>query len=208
MSPTPPQNPDAPFVAHAHDRWLERWLPRLRERTADAPVLEIGCGYGEDSATLCAAGFALTAFDLDAECVAAAQARAPQARIFRHDTREPWPCAPASLGAVVASLSLHYFDWATTEVIVARIHAALRPGGILLCRLNSTEDHHYGASGHPEIEAHYYRVDGQPKRFFDRTDLEQLFAQGWRVLDCTHGITGKYAHPKAQWEIVLEKADV
>ena len=207
--PSPSSPPQAaPFSARPRDPWLDRWLPRLQERCADAPVLEIGCGYGEDSATLCAAGLRLTAFDLDRNCVAVAQTRAPQATVFHHDTRAPLPCAPKSLGAVVASLSLHYFDWATTEAVVARIHAALKPGGLLLCRVNSTEDHHYGASGHPEIEPHYYRVDGIDKRFFDRADLERLFAQGWRVLDCAHGVTAKYAQPKAQWEIVLEKTDV
>ena len=42
MSPTPPQNPDAPFVAHAHDRWLERWLPRLREFNPQLMLVSAG----------------------------------------------------------------------------------------------------------------------------------------------------------------------
>ena len=207
MNTTPSRAQAKPFAARQRDPWLDRWLPLLQERCPGAPVLEIGCGNGEDSVTLCQAGFELTAFDLDATAVAAAQARVPQATFLCHDTRAPLPDTSGKLGAVIASLGLHYFDWATTEEIVGRIHAALRPGGVLLCRVNSTEDHHYGASGHPQIEAHYYRVDGEAKRFFDRADLERLFARGWRTLACAHYLTQKYAQPKAVWEIVLEKTD-
>ena len=207
MSTAPsPRAQAKPFAARRADPWLERWRPLLLERAANAPVLEIGCGNGEDSVTLAAAGLQLTAFDLCAAAVAQAQGRAPQATVLCRDTREPLPCADESLAAVVASLSLHYFDWAETAAIVGRIHAALRPGGLLLCRVNSTEDHHYGASGHPEIEAHYYRVDGEAKRFFDRADLERLFGEGWRILACEHYLTDKYPQPKAVWEIVLERA--
>ncbi|WP_196782604.1 methyltransferase domain-containing protein [Chromobacterium paludis] len=57
----------------ARDAWLARWLPMLRESCAHGPVLEIGCGEGEDSATLMEAGLALIAFDLSAEAVAVAR---------------------------------------------------------------------------------------------------------------------------------------
>jgi hypothetical protein len=83
----------------------------------------------------------------------------------------------------------------------------LHPAGVLLCRLNSTEDHHYGASGHPQIAPNFYRVKGEPKRFFDRAAIELLFAQGWRILSLEHFTTGKYAKEKALWEVVLERSD-
>ena len=110
-----------------------------------------------------------------------------------------------SVGLVVASLSLHYFPWAETQAIVTRIHAALRPGGLLLCRLNSTEDRNFGATGHPEIEPHYYLVDGEPKRFFDRPAVVALFAEGWKQLSLEHFVTRKYVRSKALWEAVLER---
>ena len=208
MTAAPPSTESRPFPACRTDRWLERWLPLLHQRCPGAPILEIGCGTGEDSVTLAAAGFTLTAFDLDAAAVLTASERVPKATFLHHDTRHALPCAPESQGAAIASLSLHYFPWTETEAIVGRIHAALGPGGLLLCRVNSTEDHHYGASGHPEIEPHYYSVDGEAKRFFDRRDLERLFAQGWHTLACTHYVTEKYALPKAAWEIVVEKRTI
>ena len=68
-------------------------------------------------------------------------------------------------------------------------------------------DHHFGASGHPPIEPRYYRVDGEPKRFFDRADIETLMRDGWTVLALEHRVTDKYVKPKALWELVAERSD-
>ncbi len=187
------------------DPWLTRWLPLAVERAAAAPVLEIGCGHGDDTAVLAAAGLRVQAFDLSPAALAVAKLRVPGATFEQRDIREPWPVAPASVGLVVASLSLHYFPWADTQDIVTRIRAVLRPGGLLLCRLNSTQDRNFGATGHPEIETNYFLVDGAPKRFFDRAGVEALFAQGWKQLALEHFTTRKYVRSKALWEAVLER---
>ncbi|UTH72903.1 trans-aconitate 2-methyltransferase [Chromobacterium sp. IIBBL 290-4] len=187
------------------DEWLARWLPMLREACAHGPVLEIGCGEGEDSATLTGAGLELIAFDLSAEAAAAASRRVPGGQFHCQDVRQPFPLNERQPGAVVASLSLHYFPWEETLGIVERIRQCLPPGGKLLCRLNASDDHHYGASGYPEIAPDYYLVDGSPKRFFDERSVRELFANGWRILSLSHHVTGKYGLPKALWEAVLER---
>ncbi len=189
----------------AADLWLERWLPLLAECAEERPVLEIGCGSGEDTATLAHAGLRVVAFDYSAEAVAEARSRVPAARIECMDTRGPFPSGIDTFGAVVASLSLHYFPWQQTCTIVSRIRNALDSKGVLLCRLNSTEDENFGASGHPQIEPNYYRVDGKTKRFFDEKSIFELFSEGWRCLSAEHFISHKYAMPKALWEVVLEK---
>jgi len=189
------------------DPWLQPWLPLLWQHAGPRPVLELGCGAGEDTATLVAAGLKVQAIDLSAESLARARMRVPGAHLVCQDVRRPWPDEDQPRGVVVASLSLHYFAWDETLALVARIRDALVPGGLLLCRLNSTEDHHFGASGHPAIAPHYYLVDGQPKRFFDRADVEALFAHGWRHESVSHQLTGKYGPPKALWELVLTRAD-
>ena len=193
-----------------HDDWLDPWLPELQARAAGGAVLEIGCGSGDDTATLAAAGFNVVAFDLSPEAVAAAQARVPQAAIHCQDVRAPFPLPPGTAGAVVASLSLHYFAWAETMALARRIHAVLRPGGLLLCRLNSTEDTHFGARGHPPIgegldgpQGHFYAVNGEPKRFFDAAAIDRLFADGWQRVSTRHAVTGKYGLPKSLWEVAL-----
>lgn len=187
------------------DPWLQRWLALAVSHAGDGPVLEIGCGHGDDTAVLAGAGLKVTAFDLSRTAVAVARARVPSAGIECRDIRDPFPLGEAAAGLVVASLSLHYFGWEETVAIVQRIRQVLRPGGLLLCRLNATDDQHFGASGHPQIEPNYFLVDGQPKRFFDEADISRLFASGWLCRSQQHLVTRKYLQSKALWEVVLER---
>lgn len=190
-----------------HDPWLNRWLPLLHERAGRSPVLEIGCGHGDDTAKLSAAGLSVHAFDFSAVAVAVVRLRVPSAKIECRDIRDPLPEQTGKFGAIVASLSLHYFAWGETVAVVERIRSALRPGGVLLCRLNSTEDHNFGASGHPEVEPNFYLVKGEPKRFFNQVAIESLFATGWNTLALEHFATAKYVKTKALWEAILERRD-
>jgi len=89
------------------DRWLDRWLPLIDERARGAPVLALGCGSGEDSATLAARGLDLVVLDRSDRALAGARNRVPAARFLCRDLRDPLPVDDASVGAVVASLSLH-----------------------------------------------------------------------------------------------------
>lgn len=186
------------------DPWLSKWLPVIAERAKSGSVLEIGCGIGDDTETLVSAGLSVIAFDVSEEAVAEARVRVPAAAIFCQSVLDPFPLS-GNIGAIVASLSLHYFPWAQTKALVVRMHETLRPRGILVSRLNSTEDHNYGASGHPEIEKDYYLVDGKPKRFFDREAVDALFGAGWTQLSVEHAYTTKYKNPKALWEVIVER---
>ena len=183
------------------DLWLKRWLPLIVESSGHRPVLEIGCGTGEDTATPVDAGLAVTAFDASAAAVAATSRRVPNAIVLCRDIRDEFPVDERLAGAVVASLSLHYFRWAETVDLIDRIRRVLPPGGLFLCRLNSTEDVHFGAVGYPAIEPNFYWVDGQPKRFFDEESVARLFGFGWQVLAKEHMTTYKYVRPKALWEV-------
>jgi SAM-dependent methyltransferase len=186
-----------------NDPWLARWLKLIGERAVGLPVLELGCGGGRDTEVLAAAGHRVVAVDLSPESVAKARTRVPRAEFHCQDIRAPLPVDAA--GVVVASLSLHYFPWPETEALVDRIRRVLRPAGVLLCRLNSTNDHHFGASGHPAIDENFYLVDGAPKRFFDRAAVDRLFSSGWQMLSAEERTIDRYDLPKSAWEVVLEK---
>ena len=185
------------------DRWLERWLPLIGERAGGLAILEVGCGGGRDTEVLAGAGHRVVAIDLSLDAIARARARVPHAEFYCQDIRAPFPVDVA--GVVVASLSLHYFAWPDTETLARRIWSVLRPAGVLLCRLNSTNDHNFGASGHPRIDENFYLVDGAPKRFFDRAAVDRLFSSGWRLLGAEERIIDRYERPKSAWEVVLEK---
>jgi SAM-dependent methyltransferase len=187
------------------DPWLERWLALIGEKAGGAPILELGCGGGRDSATLAAAGHRVVGVDLSADGIAKARALVPSGEFHCQDIRAPFPVADGSADVVVASLSLHYFPWPETLALAERVRNVLRPQGVLLCRLNSTGDHNFGASGHPEIAENYFSVYGEPKRFFDRAAVEKLFASGWRTLTCRENLIDRYDQPKSVWEVVLER---
>ena len=189
------------MIANDTDRWLDRHMSALARRS----VFEIGCGGGRDTRVLANGGCAVIAIDSSAASIERARAVAPAAEFRCQDLRAPWPASVVRIDAVVASLSLHYFTWAETVAIVARIATALRTGGLLLCRLNSTNDVHYGARGHPAIERNYFSVDGQPKRFFDRAAIDALFGAGWNLRDVEERTVMRYTYPKVLWEIVATK---
>lgn len=188
------------------DPWLIRWLPLIRQHAANTPVLEIGCGAGADTATLVAAGFDVLAFDLSASAISQAKAQVPRARFLVRDVREDFPPEVQGAGVVIASLSLHYFAWGETLALFNKVRQTLAPGGLLVCRLNSTEETQFGASGHPEIEPNFYRVYGEPKRFFDRPTIDALFAVGWQTVSVQQLFTGKYLKQKALWEVICIKS--
>lgn len=199
------------------DPWLVRWLPLLTERAGADPVLELGCAEGRDTATLVDAGLNVVAIELSPEAVERARTRVPAGAQFHcQDFRDPFPLKPAdaTVGVVLASLSLHYFEWDATLELVRRIHGVLRPGGVLLCRLNSVNDLHYGGRGPSSSSAPgrdedcFYLFDGFPKRFFDRAAVERLFAGGWRMRHLEEVTIDRYAHPKVAWEAVLEPLPV
>ena len=187
------------------DPWLERWLPLVVERSQHAPVLEMGCGYGDDTVTLVNAGLNVLAFDMQPTCVAMTKMRAPKADVECRDIRTAFPQNWPKFAVIVASLSLHYFSWEQTQAIIQKIRFSLLPGGLLLCRVNATDDHNFGAGTGLQVEANFYAAQKQMKRFFDEDALERLFAKDWRVLSREHIITNKYVQAKALWELVLEK---
>ena len=184
------------------DAWLDRLLPEIGAHLRDRPVLELGCGDGIDTAILTEAGCRVLGIDISESALAEARVRAPSAEFYCQDVRAPFPIDASSAGIVVASLSLHYFPWEETLQLVERVHGVLAPGGLFLCRLNSTNDQNFGSIGHPGIEQNYYLVNGKPKRFFSQPEIERLFASGWSVRTLSEEVIHRYAKPKVVWQVV------
>lgn len=184
------------------DPWLLAWLPLIAQHASGTCVLELGCGDGRDTEALVSAGQAVIAIDRDAEALARAKRRAPQALYLQRDLRAPLPLAPRSVGVVLASLCLHYFPWPETRDLIRRFAQVLRPGGLLIGRANSINDHNHGASGHPQIAENFYFVGGRTKRFFDRESIETLLRDDWQTLTLNEQVIYRYEKPKAVWEFV------
>lgn len=112
--------------------WDHKVLPLLAGTDRDAPILELGCGDGSLLAYLHHRGFSnLSGVDISAEQVAAARARG--LRVECADVLSYLESQPdASLQAMLA---VDVFEHLTRDELLrlaGSMHAALRPGGMLL----------------------------------------------------------------------------
>jgi ubiquinone/menaquinone biosynthesis C-methylase UbiE len=179
------------------------WLSSYRQELSGKAVLELGAGNGLDSAQLLGICKKVMVTDLDPNRLKMAAELAPGINHAVLDMRDPFPFADNQFSAVLASLCLHYFPWLQTTQIVSEIKRVLEPGEPLIARVNSTNDIHYGATGHLEIETGLYEVNGRMKRFFMETQVRQLFSEGWRLEALQEKIIDRYEKPKSVWEVLV-----
>lgn len=189
-----------------YDMWLEPFLGGL-DPSETGPILDLGCGAGNDTLYLTEKGYSVIACDRSAEALTLVQELVPRAKTEQVDLLRPLPFPDGSSRAAVADLSLHYFSWSDTVKIVADISRVLQPGGQLWCRVNSTKDFAYGAGQGRLIEPNYYELDGKRKRFFDRAQLERLF-QEWHVSFIQEQAMDRYDKPKVVWVAAVIKKEM
>lgn len=100
--------------------------------------LEIGCGLGTDAAWLSARGNRVIGVDLAPTAIATARARHPGVRFEVHDViAEPLPGGPVD--AVFDRGCFHVFDEDDRATFARRVADVLRPGGMWMSLIGSTE---------------------------------------------------------------------
>lgn len=169
-------------------KWLEKWESKLVDKT----ILELGCGNGIDTLHLKAYSDSVTSCDLEPDH--------KNGDIVKIDHSKSLPFKPDTFDVIVASLTLHYFSWSTTQNVLGELSRVLTSSGFLICRLNSTNDFNYGASGFPQIEENFYRVNGNNKRFFTADDINALFTSPWRIENLKENSIDRYGNEKVVWE--------
>lgn len=198
---------DNRYRRHGHiatnDRWLDRWCNRLPPRSL---VLNLGCGNGVDTRVLSDWNHRVLSVDWSTEALKLTRQIVPESPLLRVDFRDGLPFQASKFQAIIASLTLHYFNTETTRKIINDIHRCLSHRGHFIARFNSTRDINYGAKGHPEIEPNIYLVDGQQKRFFTQESTKSLFQNGWHIHNLEERTINRYSHPKIVWEVVAIKS--
>lgn len=105
-------------------------------------AVDLGCGDGTESLALLSRGWRVLAVDQEAEAIGLLRARVPAEHAKRLETRQmgfealDWP--PCEL--VYAGYSLPFIAPAHCEAVLARLTAALRPGGRLAGQLFGDRD--------------------------------------------------------------------
>lgn len=157
-----------------YDHWLDSYQSVLDK--CKTPILDLGCGTGNDTLYLTERGFQVIACDYSEVALAKVKNTFADVETKLIDIAEPLPFASNSFDLVIADLSLHYFDEQKTKLIMQEIKRILSPNGHLLARVNSIADVNHGAGQGKKLEDNFYFVEGYNKRFFDIKDAEKFFS--------------------------------
>lgn len=186
-----------------YDLWLDKYKDII-ETSKEVPILDLGCGGGNNSLYLSERGYEVISCDISEAAIKIVKEFVPEAEAMVLNMLEGLPFGEAIAKVIVADLSLHYFCWKDTLSIVNDIKRVLAPGGYLLCRLNSTKDVNHGAGQGDLIEAGYYDIEGKRKRFFDSEQIGRLFDE-WQIKYSNECRMDRYGLPKILWEVAVSK---
>lgn len=185
-----------------YDNWLDDYKSILDK--CKTPVLDLGCGTGNDTLYLTERGFKVIACDYSEIALDKIKNTIANVETKLIDISEPLPFNDNFFDLIIADLSLHYFDEKTTKSIMREIKRILNPNGHLLARVNSIADINHGASQGKKIEENFYFVEGYNKRFFDVSDAKKFFSIIGKT-EIKEADMLRYSKPKKVIEVNVEK---
>lgn len=163
----------------------------IAELPSRAAVLDLGCGTGRDARALIDAGLTVTALDGSAEMAREAEKRI--SRPVRVQLFEDLDDANAFDG-IWANASLLHVPRAGLPNVLARVHRALKPGGLLAASFKSG-----GQEGRDKLGRYY--------NYLNADELSALLHQAgtWSSLDLTEGRGTGYDVTETGWIVVFAR---
>lgn len=157
------------------DDWM--WVFNKTIEESRGPVIDLGCGSGNDTLYLLNKGKNVFSCDGSMNAVLNMRKNFPEIEgAICFDMLNVFPFGNNTTDLVVADLCLHYFTTEDTIKILKEIRRILVNRGHLLFRVNSMNDINHGAGQGLEVETHLYMTeDGRYKRFFDAKDIYEMF---------------------------------
>ena len=184
------------------DNWLDVFSDIIDN--CNSPVLDLGCGSGNNSLYLINKGKKVYAADQSENAIMNIKKNFPEvveAKVLNMLDGIDYP--DDTFGIIVADLSLHYFTMEENRRILKDIKKILKPNGHLLIRVNSINDVNHGAGSGEEIEHHLYRTDdGMFKRFFDEEDIKTIFSD-FNIFFCEEQKMMRYKREKIVYCVAL-----
>ena len=180
-----------------YDGWLDKHFSNAPEKLA---VLELGCGWGDDTSFLSGTGNTVTSCDIDRDKLDMIKESYPGVITLMFDMREPFPLETDSADIVIASLCLHFFEEPVLRGILSEIRRVLKDNGTLLCRLNSEKGYIAGVAGETELAPGTYMTSGGLKLFYNEDRIRAAFS-GWDILSIEEYETAKLSKRVVLYEL-------
>jgi len=169
--------------------------------TQPSRVLELGCALGHDAAYFASQGHDVLATDVAPSAVASARQlhrNVPGLHFEAHDTALSFDLPDASLDAVYARLSLHYF----TQRIFTELARLLAPGGLLafMCKSPAAPEYGRGIEIEPDVfESNHLR------HFFSEAYARKLQTPAFEVISLESKTGPLYGEPSAWIEVIARR---
>lgn len=189
------------------DAWLDDYSSDLQEHKDDL-VLDLGCGIGADTEYLIKKGFKVLSADYSDAALKSIRENISGSQTKYVDMNNPLPFEDNTFFVIVADISLHYFDEATTKSLMGEIKRILKSGGFLLARVSSVNDVYYGAGSGRQIEERFYDHGSYAQRYLNESDVDRFFGIIGKYAFKETAMTRKeayYSHPKMLYQIKVEK---
>jgi SAM-dependent methyltransferase len=123
---------------HDYDAWTHHLeLTASRFGARGRTLLDAACGTGKSFVPFLRRGYAVTAFDISAEMVAVARAKAPEAELFVADLRTLGEVGSFDLVTCLDDSLNYLVDDGDFEAALAALALNLAPGGVLVFDLNT-----------------------------------------------------------------------
>ncbi|WP_426239546.1 class I SAM-dependent methyltransferase [Pararhizobium sp. DWP1-1-3] len=165
--------------------WIDLFLSHLQPH---APILKFGCGAGQDSEFMLAKGFDVRPTDGTPEIAREAEKRLgiPVATLLFGDLNEQ-----AGYDGIWANACLLHVPRAELPDILARIHAALKAGGIFYASFKAGE-----TEGRDEFDRYY--------NYPSESWLRDIYAKlGWASISIEAQSGSGYDNKPTEWLHVL-----
>jgi SAM-dependent methyltransferase len=188
-----------------YDLWLDKYESILK-RMKDTAIIDLGCGYGNDTLYLRERGYTVISCDLSREALRRLQYFIDKPMTIQLDMLDGLPFDTVSAKVIIADLSIHYFRWEDTERIVKEIERVLTHDGYLLCRVHSLNDIGFIPKKRNVIQENYYNMNGREKRFFTREHFHRLF-RAWNMVHIAEYPINRFGSRKVIWEVAAQKKE-
>lgn len=186
-----------------YDDWLELFWEYIDN--CETPIIDLGCGSGNDTLYLAEKGKMVIPCDYSQNAIKNIYRNFPEIkRAECFDMTKGLVFEDNFTDIIICDLSLHYFTEQKTFQILNEMKRVLKPGGMLLLRVNSIKDVNHGAGEGTEIEPHLYQTDdGRYKRFFDGEDFDKFFSD-WKKIYLHEEVMERYTLQKILWKAALQ----